>query len=173
MIGSISQIVIFSMLGISRERARGNSRAESDSQHRSRLRMQQRRQMADHALQPHVVGLGGGLYVAVDVYLHGAIVPLRDGDRGISAFGRVEDLAICPLRLPCGGRKRSIRRGWRSSTQAARRPPGSRQAERDRLRPALMGIRRQHEKPADGRKHQQHALRSAASRSRESAQGSR
>ncbi len=38
--------------------------------------MQQRRQMAHHALQLHVVGFGGGLHVAVDVDFGGAIAPL-------------------------------------------------------------------------------------------------
>ena len=38
--------------------------------------MEQRRQVSEHALQPHVVGLGGGLHLAADVELDGAVVPL-------------------------------------------------------------------------------------------------
>jgi len=56
MMGSISQMVIFSMLGYRVKRARGNT-ARTDPQDRLRLRVQQGGQMPDHPLQFHVKGV--------------------------------------------------------------------------------------------------------------------
>ena len=72
------------------ERPRRHARAEAHDQHRFRIRVHQRRQVPQHALQPHVVGFGGGFHLAADVELDRAIVPLRDRDRGVDALARVQ-----------------------------------------------------------------------------------
>ena len=80
--------------GIAGEGAGRDARAEADAQHRFRIGMKQPGQMAHHALQLHVEGLGGGFDVAVDVDLDRAVAPARDGDRGVAALDGVEQLGI-------------------------------------------------------------------------------
>ena len=109
MTGSISQMVMCSIARIACERAGGDARAEADAEHRFRVGMQHAGQVAHHALQLHVVGLGGGLHVAVDVDFDRAIVPARDRDRRIAAFDRCTALRSCRGSSPCAVRRRSVR----------------------------------------------------------------
>ena len=76
--GSISQTVIFSNAGIAGERSGGDTGAEADAEHRFRIGMQQGGQMADHALQLHVVEFGGRFHVAVDVDVDRAVRSIRE-----------------------------------------------------------------------------------------------
>ena len=76
------------------EGAGADSGAEAYAKDGFRRRVQYAGQVAHHALQLHVVGLGGGFHVAVDVNLDGAIVPARDGHRGIAAFDGVKHFAL-------------------------------------------------------------------------------
>src|ERR1700722_11691866 len=78
--------------GITRESSGGDTGAESDAQHGSRIRMQQGGQMAHHPLQFHVVNFGGRFDVAVHIYIDRVVGPLRDRDRRIDSFGDVEHL---------------------------------------------------------------------------------
>ena len=80
--------------GVAGEGAGGDARAKADAEHGFRIRVQQGGQVANHALQLHVENLGGGFHVAVDVHVDGAVVPARDGDRGVAAFLRIENGGI-------------------------------------------------------------------------------
>ncbi len=80
--------------GIGGEGSRRHARAEADDEHRSRIGIYQRRQMPQHALQLHVVALGRSLDLARDMELDRAVVPLRDRDGGVAAFGRHQDLRL-------------------------------------------------------------------------------
>jgi len=76
---------------VSRERPRRNTRAESNSQYRLRVRMQNRGQMPDHSLQLHIEDLGRGFHVPVDVHVNRAVVPARNRHRRVAAFLRIKD----------------------------------------------------------------------------------
>ena len=54
--------------------------------------MKQRGEMADHALELHVIWFGGGFHMAVDVHFDGAVIPSRNCHGRIDSFGCVEDL---------------------------------------------------------------------------------
>ena len=62
--GSISAIVSCSTAGIDRHRAGRDAGAAADDQHRLRVRRNQRRQVAEHALQAHVLRLARRLHLA-------------------------------------------------------------------------------------------------------------
>ena len=66
--------------GIGGERAGGNSGAESDSENRFRIGMKQRGEVADHALQFHVIRFSGGFDVTIHVHFNCAVIPSGDCD---------------------------------------------------------------------------------------------
>jgi len=71
-----------------------NARAEADSENGFGIGMDQPGQVSDHALQLHIERLGGRFYVPVDVDIDRAVVPARNGDRGIAAFSYIEDFGL-------------------------------------------------------------------------------
>ena len=73
-----------------RERPGRHARAAAHDEHGLRVRMKQRRHMAEHALQAHVGDQRGGLSLARDVKAADAVAPLRDLDGGVEALADVE-----------------------------------------------------------------------------------
>ena len=71
---------------IDRHRARRHAGPAPDHEHRSRLRRDERREMAEHALQPHVLRLARRLHLAGVVIVAHAARQLRDGHRRVEAF---------------------------------------------------------------------------------------
>ena len=102
--------------GISQERAGGDAGAASDHQNGARAGCQQGGQVAEHALQAHVLRVGGGFDFAADVEIEGAAaVHLGDSDGGVHALAHIDQSAVVAVggeiaavsdELPRNGRDR-------------------------------------------------------------------
>ena len=92
--------------GMNDERSGRDTGAASNHQNRFRIRMQQRRQMSEQPLQPHVLRFGRRFHLAAHVKVRGHVVVLRIGDGGIHAFGDVEQSPVAGGGGAGGGRNR-------------------------------------------------------------------
>ena len=80
--------------GIRHESASRDTGAEADDEHGPRFRADERRQVAEHALQPHVGRIAARFDLAADVEIAGAVLILRYRDRGVDALADVEHLRL-------------------------------------------------------------------------------
>ena len=132
---------------IDRHRAGGHARAAADDQHLLRLRRQQRRQVAEHALQPHVLRLARRLHLAGVVVVAHAVGQLRDRDRRVQPFADVDDVRLPDARRRVAAvRDEQARQLVDAARQQAGRDHARRRAPRCRrcssaLRPAVASAR--------------------------------
>ena len=154
MSGSISQITMRLMPGCVHERSRRHARAESDDEHRLRIVIEQRRDVAEHPLQPHVLRQARRLDLAGDVEVARAARFLGHGDRRVHPFADVQILRLASCTSAESGRTRSRPSGTfgtvaaetaRSSTDAAA-PERCRRADR-RARRVPSRLRRRRRSP--------------------------
>ena len=83
---------------IDRHRARRHAGPAPDHEHRSRLRRDERREMAEHALQPHVLRLARRLHLSGVVIVQHAIRQARHRDRRVPSFADVDVLGLAHAR---------------------------------------------------------------------------
>jgi hypothetical protein len=83
---------------IDRDGPGGHAGAAANHHDRLRVRRHQRREVPEHALQPHVLRLARGLNLAGVVIVADAVRPLRDGDRGVPSLADVDDVRLTKLR---------------------------------------------------------------------------
>ena len=72
--------------------------AAADHQHFLRLRRNERRQVAEHALQPHVLRFARRLHFAGVVIVAHAVGELGHGHRRVDAFADVDDVGLADAR---------------------------------------------------------------------------
>ena len=77
--------------GIEDKGAGGDACAAADDEDGAGLGMDQGGDMAQHALEAHVLGFGGSFDFAADVEIAGAVGEFGDGDGGVHAFADVEE----------------------------------------------------------------------------------
>src|SRR5204862_2068363 len=94
------------------KRTGGHTGAETDHEHGVRIGMHQRRHVAEHPLQSHVVNFCGRFDLAADVEVADAPFGLRDGYRGVETFGFVEVTGALECRDLTAVRDH-VRRHWR------------------------------------------------------------
>ena len=87
-----------STFGIDRHRAGRDAGAAADDEHRPRMRRDQRRQVAEHALQAHVLRLARRLHLAGVVIVEHAVRQPRHGDRRVPALADVDDVGLADAR---------------------------------------------------------------------------
>ena len=153
-------MVIFSTVGWTHESPGGDARAEADHQDRSGVLMKQRGKVAEHALQAHIVGLGGGLHFSGDVEIMLAVGEFGNHDRGIAAFADVQRACRDSIAASCVGRRRWPARGrgkWWRSSRRWRRP--RRRSRRLRRFPSDRAMGDEHDQRGDGGERDQQALR--------------
>ena len=92
--GSISAMVSFFDRRIDRDRAGGHAGAAADDQRVVRILRDQRRQVAEHPLQAHVLRFARRLHLAGVVIVEHAVATARDRHRGVPAFAHVDDLSL-------------------------------------------------------------------------------
>ena len=92
------------------------------------MRRQQRRQVAEHALQPHVLRLARRLHLAGVVVVQHAVRELRHRDRRVHPFADVDEVVgvLESRREPAAVRDEQRRHGRHAHASAARRSPPSR-----------------------------------------------
>ena len=92
--GSISDDGLAFHSRIDRYRARRDSRAAADDQHRARDGRGQSGEVSQHALQPHVARNIRGLNLSRDMKGENAIGKARNSHRRIHSFARVDNVAL-------------------------------------------------------------------------------
>ena len=120
MSGSISQMTMRSTLGVQHERSRGHAGAEPDDEHGARVRVHQRRHVAEQTLQPHVVHLARRLDLAAHVEVPDAAFLLRHGDRRVQPFTRIEIVHRPATLARQSGARTAIRAGGTGPTRRGR-----------------------------------------------------
>jgi hypothetical protein len=78
-------------LGMDRERAGGHAGADADDQDRARMRVEQGRNVPEHALEAHVDVHVGGFDLAGDMKLPRAAFAFGDGDRRGRALSQIQE----------------------------------------------------------------------------------
>ena len=76
--------------GVQHERAGRDTGAAADDQHRARIRVQQRGNVAEHALQPHVLDDARGLRLAADVEEARPARSFSHRDRRVHSFALID-----------------------------------------------------------------------------------
>ena len=84
------------------------------------VRGHERRQVAEHPLQPHVLRLARRLDLAGVVIVAHAVLALRHGDGGVPALADVDDVGLPQLRRPRSGRRRRACRARRLTVKRER-----------------------------------------------------
>ena len=82
---------------IDRHRAGRDAGAAADDDHLRRAGRDERRQVAEHPLQPHVLRLARRLHLAGVVIVAHAVGSLGDRDRGVPSFADVDHLGLPQL----------------------------------------------------------------------------
>ena len=137
---------------IDRGRARRHAGAAADDEHVLRVLRDERRHVAEHPLQPHVLRLARRLDLAGVVIVQHAAREPRHGNRGIPSFAPVDDVGLADPRHRVSAVRDEQRRNGRHVSRQQRGTHGSRD-DRDgagelRSRPSVLsrGHRLQNQK---------------------------
>ena len=154
---------------IDRHGAGGHARAAADHQHRLRILRNQRRHVAEHPLQPHVLRLARRLDLAGVVIVEHAVRQARDRHRGVPAFAHVDDLGFADARgrVAAVGDEHARHRVNRARQQHGAAHRGRQQQRAGELEARLLrfgigGRGLEHQQRRDGGDDDQHLLRALA-----------
>ena len=136
---------------VDRDGTRRHAGAAPDDQHLRGTVRNQRRHVAEHPLQPHVLRLARRLHLAGVVIVEHAAREARDRDRGVPSFAHIDDVGLTePCRRVAAVRHEDARHRMDTARQQA--GGGSRRDDADRsreLKPLARRFRR--ERPWTGR----------------------
>ena len=113
---------------IDRDGAGRHAGATADDEHLLRLPRQQRRHVAEHPLEPHVLRLARGLHLARVVIVPHAVRQLRYGDGRVQSFADINDVRLAhPRRRVSAVRDEQTRQLVHASREQTRRHHRERQ----------------------------------------------
>ena len=119
-----------------------HARAAADDQHSARMLRDERRQVAEHPLQAHVLRLARRLHLARVVIVADAVGQLGHGDRGVQPLADVDDVGLAHAgRRVAAVRDEQARQRVHAPCEQARRDHRDRQHDRRTDVPSF-GVRR-------------------------------